>query len=102
MVCRDAKTHKARRVPALQLNSREEEVLFDLGEERKNRKKQSSMAALDRVPPTSDEVGQLHELMLQTQDDAAVVSDGWIRIQMRDTEVSEMHSILLSSSSFLA
>jgi acyl-coenzyme A thioesterase 9 len=68
MVCRDAHTHKAHRVPSLKLHNKEEEHLYALGDDRKNRKKDTSLAALDRVPPTTKEISQLHALMLETRE----------------------------------
>ncbi len=91
MVCRDASTHKARRVPALDLRTNEQRALFALGEERKDKKRISSLAALDRVPPTTAEVAQLHNLMLETKaaEDGAPVerTNGPTLVPMSKTQV---------------
>nr|XP_019049001.1 thioesterase [Kwoniella bestiolae CBS 10118]OCF27931.1 thioesterase [Kwoniella bestiolae CBS 10118] len=85
MVCRDSKTHKARQVPRLLVESEEEKVLWAIGEEHQKRRKTSAMAALDKVPPSSAEAEELHKLMLQVSTKEEV--DGEQVVPMQDTEI---------------
>lgn len=50
MVCRDSRTHKARKVPPLVVESPEEKELWDMGADYQRRRKESSRMALDKVP----------------------------------------------------
>ncbi|KAF8464814.1 HotDog domain-containing protein [Gautieria morchelliformis] len=65
MVCRDGITQKAKSVPGLALSTPEEQTLSAMGAAFKQRKKSLSLHSLDRVPPTRDDVAQLHELFLR-------------------------------------
>nr|XP_019014755.1 thioesterase [Kwoniella pini CBS 10737]OCF53536.1 thioesterase [Kwoniella pini CBS 10737] len=85
MVCRDSKTHKARQVPKLLVESEEEKVLWAIGEEHQKRRKTSAMNALDKVPPSSEEAEELHKLMLQVSTKEKV--DGEEVVHMQDTEI---------------
>lgn len=84
MVCRDARTHKARPVNPLIIDTPEEEVLYKMGESSKNRRKHAALQALSRVPPSSDEAAELHATYLKCgqEDDSLVWSD---RVWMGDT-----------------
>ncbi|ORX34204.1 HotDog domain-containing protein [Kockovaella imperatae] len=86
MVCRDSKTHKSKRIPELIVESEEEQALWNIGADHRKRLKQNSMMALDKVPPTSEEVKELHDLMLKIVDHNAKYMDGEQVVQMRDTE----------------
>ncbi|WVQ97115.1 hypothetical protein IAU59_004225 [Kwoniella sp. CBS 9459] len=85
MVCRDSKTHKARAVPRLLVESQEEKVLWAIGEEHQKRRKTSAMNALDKVPPSSAEASELHDLMLQVATVEEI--DGEKVVPMKDTEL---------------
>ncbi|OCF38559.1 thioesterase [Kwoniella heveanensis CBS 569] len=85
MVCRDSKTHKARAVPRLLVESEEEKVLWAIGEEHQKRRKTSALNALDKVPPSSAEASELHDLMLQVA--TAEEIDGEKVVPMKDTEL---------------
>lgn len=50
MVCRDSKTHKARKVPPLVVETDEERVLRDIAAEHQQRRKERGLVALDKVP----------------------------------------------------
>lgn len=54
MVCRDSKTHKARKVPPLVVETDEERILRDIAAEHQQRRKERGLVALDKVP-----VGQI-------------------------------------------
>jgi len=103
MVCRDSRTHKARRVPPLVIESEEEQALWDMGDDYQKQRKESSKLALDKVPvcigvlavlamlrakPTSQEVKELHGLMLQVVDRKVSEINGEKVVLMKDTEVS--------------
>nr|XP_018266964.1 thioesterase [Kwoniella dejecticola CBS 10117]OBR89122.1 thioesterase [Kwoniella dejecticola CBS 10117] len=85
MVCRDSKTHKARQVPKLLVESQEEKVLWAIGEEHQKRRKTSAMNALDKVPPSSEEAEELHKLMLEVSSKEQI--DGETVVPMQDTEI---------------
>ncbi|WRT63950.1 uncharacterized protein IL334_000877 [Kwoniella shivajii] len=85
MVCRDSRTHKARQVPRLLVESQEEKVLWAIGEEHQKRRKTSAMNALDKVPPSSEEAEELHKLMLLVSTKEEV--DGEKLVPMQDTEI---------------
>ncbi|KAK4684079.1 acyl-coenzyme A thioesterase 9, partial [Tremellales sp. Uapishka_1] len=89
MVCRDSRTHKARRVPALKVESENERDLWKIGEDHKRRKNESSMSALDKVPPSSEEAKELHSLMLQMVDHRKTL-DGEEIVQMKDTKIESV------------
>jgi hypothetical protein len=75
MVCRDAITHCAKKCPQLVLNTPEEKAMFAIGEDHKNRKKISSMIALDKVPPSQPEINMLHDMMLKVAEREKQVED---------------------------
>ncbi|WVF70751.1 hypothetical protein IAT40_005545 [Kwoniella sp. CBS 6097] len=85
MVCRDSKTHKSRAVPRLLVESQEEKVLWAIGEDHQKRRRTSAMNALDKVPPSSDEASELHDLMLQVANAEEI--DGEKVVPMKDTEL---------------
>lgn len=68
MVCRDSHTHKARKVPPLIVDTPEEKMLWDIGQEHKEQRHEFLQASLDKKPPTSDEVADLHKFMLDVRD----------------------------------
>ncbi|KAJ9121030.1 hypothetical protein QFC24_005011 [Naganishia onofrii] len=75
MVCRDAITHRAKKCPQLVLNTPEEKAMFAIGEDHKNRKKISSMIALDKVPPSQPEINMLHDMMLKVAEREKQIED---------------------------
>ncbi|KAJ9120209.1 hypothetical protein QFC22_003109 [Naganishia vaughanmartiniae] len=75
IVCRDAITHRAKKCPQLVLNTPEEKAMFAIGEDHKNRKKTSSMIALDKVPPSQPEINMLHEMMLKVAEREKQIED---------------------------
>ncbi|TEB22448.1 Thioesterase/thiol ester dehydrase-isomerase [Coprinellus micaceus] len=76
MVCRNAHTHKARRVNPLIISTPEEKALFSLGEHMKQRRKLSASQSLTQVPPTSSEAEHLHSFYLQYGQDTAAAAAG--------------------------
>ncbi|KIJ51198.1 hypothetical protein M422DRAFT_26634, partial [Sphaerobolus stellatus SS14] len=64
MVCRDAFTQKARPVPQLKMSTPEEQALFDMGAAHKERRGILALRSLDRVLPSTEEAGELHQLYL--------------------------------------
>lgn len=50
MVCRDSRTHKARKVPPLVVETEEERVLRDIAADHQQRRKERGLVALDKVP----------------------------------------------------
>ncbi|WWD18067.1 hypothetical protein CI109_102514 [Kwoniella shandongensis] len=87
MVCRDSKTHRARQIPPLVVESEEERILQVIGDEHQKRRKTSAMNALDKVPPSSEEAKELHDLMLQVTDNKSTEIDGETVVPMKDTEM---------------
>ncbi|EIW72760.1 hypothetical protein TREMEDRAFT_36912 [Tremella mesenterica DSM 1558] len=90
MVCRDSITHKARKVPPLLVETAGEKMLWEIGADHTRRKRESSMMALDKVPPSSEEAEELHKLMLQVVDKGVTDIDGQKVVQMRDTEITSV------------
>ncbi|EKM52603.1 uncharacterized protein PHACADRAFT_261141 [Phanerochaete carnosa HHB-10118-sp] len=66
MVCRDSKTHKARQVNPLVLETQEDQELWHIGEACKNRRKATANQSLAKVPPSSIEAEAMHQLYLQS------------------------------------
>ncbi|OWZ54994.1 thioesterase [Cryptococcus neoformans c45] len=87
MVCRDSKTHKSRKIPPLIVESEEEKILWAIGDEHQKRRKTRAMNALDKVPPSSEEACELHELMLKVQETKDGKINGQEIVQMKDTEI---------------
>lgn len=87
MVCRDSYTHKAKKVPPLIVETEEEKILWSIGEDHKRRKAETSLVALDKVPPSSAEAEELHELMLTVNEEGAKEIEGEQVVKMKDTEV---------------
>ncbi|WVO13142.1 hypothetical protein L204_100754 [Cryptococcus depauperatus] len=87
MVCRDSKTHRARKVPPLVVDREEEKILCAISDEHQKRRKSSVMKALDKVPPSSEEAKELHELMLTVQESKDGKIDGQEIVKMKDTEI---------------
>jgi acyl-coenzyme A thioesterase 9 len=67
MVCRDAHTNKARRVPPLIIESEEEKMLWQIGQEHKESRTEFNQASLDKKPPTEEEATELHRFMLEVK-----------------------------------
>ncbi|AAW42493.1 hypothetical protein CNBC1390 [Cryptococcus deneoformans B-3501A] len=87
MVCRDSKTHKSRKIPPLIVESEEEKILWAIGDEHQKRRKASAMNALDKVPPSSEEAKELHELMLKVQEAKDGKINGQEIVEMKDTKI---------------
>ncbi|KAI0748818.1 HotDog domain-containing protein [Irpex lacteus] len=95
MVCRDSKTHKARAVNPLVIESEEDRRLNAIGEAHKNRRHRHAIQSLARVPPSSEEAAALHALYLQstspspssssTESDEKKIE----RVKMEDTRVEK-------------
>ncbi|EKM52604.1 uncharacterized protein PHACADRAFT_149409 [Phanerochaete carnosa HHB-10118-sp] len=66
MVCRDSKTHKARQVNPLVIETPEDQQLRCMGEAHKNRRATTAIQSLALVPPSSAEAAALHSLYLQS------------------------------------
>jgi len=66
MVARDAKTQKAAFVPPIDVAALGEvdRARFERGEESAVRRKREAATSLQRTPPTSDEIGLIHELLI--------------------------------------
>jgi acyl-coenzyme A thioesterase 9 len=65
MAARNAATLKSQRIAPLKLSTEAERRLFEIGEEHKMRKMQSSAASLEKVPPTKEEALLLHKTFLK-------------------------------------
>ncbi|KAJ3087020.1 Acyl-coenzyme A thioesterase 9, mitochondrial [Quaeritorhiza haematococci] len=65
MVARDPNTGKAAPVNQLRLETDEERRLFRMGAEQKARKQVAMQTALNKLPPSVDEMYLIHELYLQ-------------------------------------
>ena len=90
MVCRDSATQKARKIPPLIVETEDEKLLWQIGAEHTQRKRESSRNALDKVPPSSEEAKELHELMLAVGDNKMTTIDGQEVVQMKDTEMESV------------
>ncbi|TFK17460.1 Thioesterase/thiol ester dehydrase-isomerase [Coprinopsis marcescibilis] len=75
MVCRDARTHKARKVHPLIVTTDEERALYALGEHIKQRRKKAASTSLSQVPPSSEEASELHSFYLQHGQGAIIHSN---------------------------
>lgn len=62
MACRNAKTGKAHPIPQLVVEGPDEEAIWQLGKEQKERKQQLQTQALDVSPPSAVESARLHNL----------------------------------------
>lgn len=87
MVCRDARTHKARPVNPLILDSREETALYSMGENAKKRRQSLALRSLSRVPPSSTEAGDLHTMYLQYGQDSGL--SNYERVWMGETHLEK-------------
>ncbi|KAK0552215.1 hypothetical protein OC845_001832 [Tilletia horrida] len=67
MAARNALTRRAQKIPPLMLNTEAERALFAVGEELKARKREHSLASLERVPPTQAESALLHQQYLEDE-----------------------------------
>ncbi|KDR74111.1 hypothetical protein GALMADRAFT_250901 [Galerina marginata CBS 339.88] len=65
MVCRDATTHRAREVNPLVISTPEEQNLYSLGEQMKQRRVANAQKSLEKVPPSSSEAADLHDFYLK-------------------------------------
>ncbi|PPQ64908.1 hypothetical protein CVT24_008248, partial [Panaeolus cyanescens] len=65
MVCRDAHTHRARKVNPLVCTTPEEKSLYQLGELVKQRRQEIAQISLSRVPPSSAEAAELHAMHIK-------------------------------------
>ncbi|TDL27144.1 Thioesterase/thiol ester dehydrase-isomerase [Rickenella mellea] len=75
MVCRDAKTHSARKVNPLIVSTAEEKALYQIAH--KSRKILLRQRSLSRVPPSSEEAVALHNVYLgRTHASQKHVQDG--------------------------
>jgi len=90
MVCRDSKTHKARKVPPLIVQTDEEKVLWQMGEDHKRQKRESDSVALNKVPPSSAEAEELHRLMLEVTERKASELGGEEVVQMADAQIESV------------
>ncbi|OAX32604.1 Thioesterase/thiol ester dehydrase-isomerase [Rhizopogon vinicolor AM-OR11-026] len=88
MVCRDARTHKARLVNPLVRCSPEEAALYSMGENAKARRQTLALRSLSRVPPSSAEAADLHAMYLQYGQDADPLSRHE-RVWMGDTQLEK-------------
>lgn len=85
MVCRDAHTNKARKVPPLIIDTPEEKILWDIGKDHKESRSLFNQEALDKKPPTAEEAAELHDLFLETRGKHEY--QGEQIVKMADTEV---------------
>ncbi|KAF9446546.1 Thioesterase/thiol ester dehydrase-isomerase [Macrolepiota fuliginosa MF-IS2] len=84
MVCRDANTHRAKPVNPLIISVPEEQALYSLGEDMKDRRQALALRSLSRVPPSSAEAEELHSFYLKYgRDDQP--NDGAERVWMGST-----------------
>lgn len=68
MACRDTKTGKAKKIPALVPESSDERALFEMGRKQKERKKEMLGQSLEMQPPNAEEAAKLHNLFVNRQD----------------------------------
>ncbi|EIN05854.1 Thioesterase/thiol ester dehydrase-isomerase [Punctularia strigosozonata HHB-11173 SS5] len=89
MVCRDARTHKARAIPGLKLETPEDEALHAIGEAHKSRRQSLAQRSLERVPPTSEEAADLHAFYLKYGNGDFHPGNGEERVWMGDTTIEK-------------
>ncbi|KAF8311104.1 Thioesterase/thiol ester dehydrase-isomerase [Clavulina sp. PMI_390] len=65
MVCRDAKTHKARKINPLVFEDDNDKALASIGEAQKHRRTADRLNALSRTPPSAAESALVHELFVK-------------------------------------
>ncbi|KAG6374028.1 HotDog domain-containing protein [Boletus reticuloceps] len=106
MVCRDARTHKARPVNPLVVQTTEEQALHSMGksqsqpfleelycvltrptQDAQNRRKSLALQSLSRVPPSSEEAAELHQTFLNYGQDAPGLQSD--RVWMGDTKLEK-------------
>lgn len=85
MVCRDVHTHKARKVPPLIVETEEEKVLWQIGQEHKENRQRFQMLSLDKRPPNKEESAELHKLMFEIEGKKEY--NGEQIVPMNDTKV---------------
>lgn len=85
MVCRDTTTHKARKVPPLIVETEEEKMLWQIGQQHKESRQRFQMSTLDKKPPNQEESAELHTLMLETRGQKEY--NGEKIVPMSETEV---------------
>ncbi|TFK69794.1 Thioesterase/thiol ester dehydrase-isomerase [Pluteus cervinus] len=83
MVCRDAFTHSSKPVNPLTISTPEENVLYSMGKQMKQRRSTVALQSLSKVPPSSEEAEDLHTYFLQHGQKAASESRVW----MGDTRI---------------
>lgn len=88
MVCRDAHTHKARKVPPLIVETEEEKMLWKIGQEHKDNRQRFQMSTLDKRPPNQAESAELHDLMNKTRDQKQY--NGEAIVPMNETEMQSV------------
>ncbi|KAF8525581.1 Thioesterase/thiol ester dehydrase-isomerase [Hysterangium stoloniferum] len=86
MVCRDAFTPKAKPVPPLELSTAEEEKMYQMGAANKERKMSLTLQSLTKVPPSTEEAAELHQLYLNYGQDNPPTG-GVQRVWMVDTRL---------------
>ncbi|THH07251.1 hypothetical protein EW145_g3509 [Phellinidium pouzarii] len=91
MVCRDARTHKARVVNPLIASTPEEKALVAIGESHKSRKTLVAQQSLSRVPPSYEEAQALHDVYLSGLQQAkeTTTSDSHEKVWMSDTKLEK-------------
>lgn len=97
MVARDARTHGARKVNPLLVETPAEKDLFDIGRAHKARKQDFSRTSLSRQPPTTSEIANLHTYMLKHKGMSKSQEDDLVL--MRETVTSQ--TILVRALPFL-
>lgn len=88
MVCRDAHTNKARKVPPLIVETEEEKMLWKLGQEHKESRTVFNQAALDKKPPTEKEAADLHAFMLSVRGKEEIGGEKIVSIS--DTQIEKV------------
>jgi acyl-coenzyme A thioesterase 9 len=88
MVCRDAHTNKARRVPPLIIETPEEKALWQIGQEHKESRMQFNQQALDKKPPTEREARNLHQFMLDVKGKDEYLGEKVVKVA--DTEIDNV------------
>lgn len=87
IVCRDAQTHKVRRVNPPILGSREETALYSIGENAEKRRQSLAHRSLSRVLPSSTEAEELNSVYLQYAQDNDLF--GYEHVWMGETNLEK-------------
>ncbi|KDN43543.1 Thioesterase/thiol ester dehydrase-isomerase [Tilletiaria anomala UBC 951] len=104
MAARNAATLRSQRIAPLQLETKAEERLFQLGQQHKMHKQQSSATSLERSSPTEEEALLLHDVFLRDRNALtasaakAIILGSSAKMMGSEEEVVSLSSTMHSST----